>query len=95
MEKLPNVFANPINHSINNVQELYYESNRSTPSSIDINKKINQIFSSINHVYKSKVKITYKDSISEETIVGKTSLNLLTMEGKLIKITDIIDIERI
>lgn len=96
MEKLPNVYANPINHSINNAQEIFYEGARSSkPTPNDIDKKINQIFSSINHVYKSRVKITFKDTTTEEVIVGKTNINLLTMEGKLIKISDIIDIERI
>ena len=61
----------------------------------DINKKINEIFGSLNHVYKSKVRITMTDGVKEEQIVGKTNTNLLTIDNKLIKITDILDIERI
>lgn len=96
MDKLPNVFQNPINKKIDNVQDLY----RSDKAMVnhnpkDINTKINQIFGSLNHVYKSKVKITLKDETVEEEIVGKTSVNLLTIDGKLIRITDIIDIERV
>lgn len=35
------------------------------------------------------------DGIIEEQIVGKTNINLLTIDNKLIKITDILDIEKI
>lgn len=35
------------------------------------------------------------DGIHEEEIVGKTNINLLTIDNKLIKITDILDIEKI
>lgn len=96
MDKLPNVFANPINKKFENVQDLY-RSDKAVRSynPQDINKKINQIFGSSDHVYKSKVKITLNDGITTEYIVGKTNLNLLTLEGKLIKITDILDIEKI
>ena len=50
---------------------------------------------SLNHVYKSKVRITMSDGVKEEEIVGKTNINLLTIDNKLIKITDILDIEKI
>ena len=35
------------------------------------------------------------DGVKEEEIVGKTNINLLTIDNKLIKITDILDIEKI
>lgn len=97
MKDLPSVFANPIQKKLENVQDSY--SNKEDRS-VDtnprvINKKINEIFASTSHVYKSKVKITFQDRIEEHVIVGKTNLNLLTMEGKLIKITDIVDIKKI
>lgn len=96
MNKLPKVFANPINKKINNYQDLYY-SNRSIKrlNAKDINKKVNEIFGSLNHVYKSRVRITLNDNITEEVIVGKTSMYLLTIDNKKIKITDILDIEKI
>lgn len=96
MNKLPNVFASPINKKLNNYQDMY-RSDRKIKSynPKDINKKINEIFGSLNHVYKSKVRITMSDGIKEEEIVGKTNINLLTIDNKLIKITDILDIEKI
>ncbi len=96
MNKLPSVFQNPINKKIDNVQDLFRsDKKQENYNPKDINKKINQIFGSLNHVYKSKVRITLENSIIVEEIVGKTNLNLLTLDGKLIKITDIKDIEKI
>lgn len=95
MEK-PRVYANPINKKIDNVQDLFRSDKDSRSiNPVDVNKKINEIFASRNHVYKSKVRITLKDAVVEKEIVGKTSINLLTLDGNLIRITDIVDIERI
>lgn len=95
MEK-PRVFANPINKKIDNVQDLFRSDKDSRSiNPVDVNKKINEIFASRNHVYKSKVRITLKDAVIEREIVGKTNINLLTLDGDLIRITDIVDIERI
>lgn len=96
MNKLPNVFASPINKKLNNYQDMYRSDKKvKLYNPKDINKKINEIFGSLNHVYKSKVRITMTDGVKEEEIVGKTNTNLLTIDNKLIKITDILDIERI
>ena len=96
MNKLPNVFASPITKKLNNYQDLYRSDREiKTYNQKDINKKINEIFGSLNHVYKSRVRITMNDGIHEEEIVGKTNINLLTIDNKLIKITDILDIEKI
>lgn len=96
MGLLPNVFQNPINKKFDNYQELYQSDRNVEKHSVnDINKKINQIFGSLNHVYKSKVRITLSDKVIEEEIVGKTNISLLTLDGKLIKITDIKDIEKL
>ena len=95
MEK-PRVFANPINKKLDNNEDLF----RSSKSAIknnpkDINRKINEIFASTDHVYKSRVKITLKDKVLEVDLIGKTNLNLLTLDGGLIRITDILDIEKL
>ena len=96
MNKLPNVFASPITKKLNNYQDLYRsDKDIKTYNPKDINKKINEIFGSLNHVYKSRVRITMNDGIHEEEIVGKTNINLLTIDNKLIKITDILDSEKI
>ena len=96
MEK-SRVYANPINKKIENVQDLFRSDNNinNKKNPVDINKKINEIFASRNHVYKSKVRISLKDKTFDAEIVGKTNLNLLTIDGKLISIPDIVDIEKI
>ncbi len=98
MKDLPRVFANKIDTNINNDQELFYGSDRlfvKKDDDISIVKKINNIFASSHHVYKSRVKITLKDKVVEKVIVGKTSADLITMDGERIKIIDILDIERL
>ncbi len=98
MKDLPRVFANKIGN-INNTQDVFYGQDRliKNPNNdgISIVKKINNIFAASNHVYKSLVKITLKDKTIEKVIVGKTSTNLITIDGELIKIVDIVNIEKI
>ena len=99
MEK-PRVFASPINKIIHNSQEVYYERNNSYQKEIhrdqiDINKKINDIFNSSHHVYKSKVSIKTNNGNVICDIVGKTANSLLTLDGKTILIANIIDIKKI
>lgn len=96
--KLPKVFANPFNKKLTNTQEIFYS--RSTPevnkryTLNDIIKKINNIFNSSNHVFKSKVLITTSKGVNEEILIGKTPNSILTMDGKIINLKEIIDIEK-
>lgn len=94
---LPKIYANPINKSLNNNKDVFYSSAKETrsPKTVDVPRKINEIFAYYHHVYKSKVHITTNDSEFDTTIVGKTSNNLLTLNGEKISINSIIDIERI
>jgi len=95
---LPNVFANPLNKNINNAQEVFYSENKKEERTVDtysVLTKINRIFNSPNHVYKSKVRITTSKGVLEKEIVGKNGGSLLTLNGESIKIVDIIDIERL
>jgi len=98
MKELPKVFANKINENINNTQDIFDERDRyieKKKDKLSIVRKINNIFASPNHVYKSRVKIKFKDKIEEKVIVGKTNTHLLTIDGDLIRIIDIMDIEKI
>ena len=96
MHNLPKVFENKIDH-INNTQSIFYGNDRgiSNNNPKNITKKINDIFSSPNHVYKSLCKITTRNNIIEKVIVGKTNTNLITINGELINILDILDIEKL
>lgn len=95
--KLPKVFANPINKVLNNNKEVYISSKNELRGikQENILKKINEIFASPHHVYKSKVKIITNLDEFEATIVGKTNNDLLTLDGKKININNIINIDRI
>lgn len=97
MEKdLPRVFVNPINKEINNNLDIYYKGRiKEVPKNIDITKKINQIFASTSHVYKSKVRITTENDTFETTIVGKSGSDLLSLNGERIHINNIQNIEKI
>jgi len=98
LKDLPKVFANKISDNINNTQDIFYGNERNVikkTDSLSIIRKINNIFASTNHVYKSKVKIYLKDRVEEKIIVGKTTTHLITINGELIKIIDIVDIEKI
>lgn len=95
---LPRVYANPINKELKNNLD-YYVSNTNEERSINsenIPRKINEIFASPHHVYKSKVRIRLFDNQElETTIVGKTGNYLLTLNGEKVNIDNIADIEKI
>ena len=98
MKELPKVFENIIDKDIHNTQDIFYSTDRvirNKNNDESIIKKINRIFASSNHVYKSLVRITLKNGIIEKVIVGKTNSDLITIYGELIKITNILDIEKI
>ena len=96
MDKLPKVFANPINKVFNNYQNEYKGSiNYTRNIKKNINNELNKIFSSKNHIAKSRVRITLPNEVLITDIIGKTNNNVLTMDNRLIKISDILDIEKI
>ena len=90
---LPKVYANKIDKEINNDQEVFYSRNSYTNDIRSINKKINDIFSSPNFVYKKNVKILTSNGTINKTIVGINNNNLLTMDNEVINISEIKDIE--
>lgn len=96
MNNLPKVSAFEIKKKLDNSQERFYSAENKiekfSPGSVV--SKINSIFASNNHVYKSKVRIKLKDDLVEKIIVGKTAKELLTLSGEKIDIASIVDIER-
>lgn len=98
MKELPRVYPGKVRDNLQNTQEIFYGSDRGVnkkQDSLTIIRKINNIFASSSHVYKSKVKITINGREEEKVIVGKNSTSLITMDGELINITQIEDIEKI
>jgi len=99
MKKLPKLYTNTFNKKIDNsteftrVKEKILEEDKL--NKYDINKKIDMIFKSKNYIYKVDVLIKFNDKELNTTLIGKTSDNLITLDNKLIKISDIKDIKLI
>lgn len=99
MSELPKVYHNKIDKKINNNSKYYYSANKKedlkeTTDTVDIRKKINDIFRSSNFIYKANVKITTKDKNFTTKIIGRNKNYLITMDNKVISIDDIINIEK-
>ena len=105
-KKIPKVFQNKIDKDISNNDKFYYSANKDqrinetkedNKSKIikpnNINKKINEIFSSPSYVYKANVEVTTKDSTITTKIIGRNKSYLITMDNKTIPINDIVDIK--
>lgn len=102
-KKLPKVYANNIDRSIENNEKVFYSAKElekkeerqiktgALPQK-NVEQKINEIFNSPKYVYKIKVEITRRSGTEIKQIVGKNALNLITMENELIPISDILDI---
>ena len=100
-KKLPEVFHNTIDKKIRNNDDVFYSKDNKGKEVINNNNKtknirkiINEIFSSSDYVYKANVKITTKNKVINERIIGRNSKYLITMDNKTILIDDIIDIEK-
>lgn len=105
-KKLPGIFANKIDKNISNNKDVYYSANNDSKleisesrndeskkdSNLNVYQKINKIFSSTRYVYKADVRIQLKDEQIDCRIIGKNATHLITMDNKLLPISDIIDI---
>lgn len=94
---LPSVYANPINKEIKNNNDIYFgKSNEDrSASKVNVYDKINEIFASPHHVYKSNVLIKTRNGEIKTTIVGKSGNYLLCLNGDKINMLEINDISRI
>ena len=95
MNKLPKVYANNIDKKLNN-NSYFYASDDGKNDVIlnkpDVIKKINEIFSSPNYVYRANVVIKLNDGEIEKKIIGKNKDYLITIDNELISIDSIKDI---
>ena len=85
MNKLPKVFANPINKNINNEQK-YFKSDRNISSVVSISD-IDNLLNSNRFIYRSKVRINGE----EKVIIKRVGDYLLTIDNERININDIND----
>ncbi len=99
-KQLPKLFQNKINKDLKNNNKIYYSANKDQnniddlkDNKIDINQKLNNIFTSSNYIYKANVTIKTKDNSYDTKIIGKNRNFIITIDNKTIPISDIIDIE--
>lgn len=100
-KKLPNIFVNKNTGIIKNNEEFYYGKDNSNETKIIddnmkeilIRKKINDIFSSNNFIYKVNVVITTENGDKDYTLIARDKTKLLTINNEVINIKDIIDIK--
>lgn len=97
-KKLPKVFQNKIDKDLNNNNKFFYSAttkdDTETEEPIDVNKKINEIFSSPNYVYKANVEIKTKSNSYITKIIGRNKNYIITMDNKTIPISEIVDIKK-
>jgi hypothetical protein len=94
-DKLPKVYAVPITKKINNNKEIFKSGDNDIRSSRVSKKDIENIFKDKTHVYKTKVLITTNNGKKEVDVVGISNNNLLTLNGDVINIGDIIEIKKV
>lgn len=93
MNKLPRVFANPINHDINNEQKSYRSDRNtnnqtSTVTLYDIDKILKN-----RSVFGAKVKVCINNNYLVKTIVSRVDDNIFTIDNEKINIKDISSID--
>lgn len=91
-KELPKIFQNKISKD-SNVRVKYSKYEEKYDEDININQKIQTIFNNMNYVYKMDTIITLSNEIKTVTIVGRNKDSLITIDGEIIPIKDIKDIE--
>ena len=96
MEDLPKIYQMKKDKHFNNNKEVYMSNMRDEHnevlSIIDIRKKINNILSSNNFIYRTKVNIVIGNKTIEKKIIGIYNNNLVTIDNEQIPISSIKDI---
>ena len=96
MSNKPKMYRCETKKEFNNNQNVYvsYNSNNynTVSNSIDIRKKINNLFQSPNFIYRTKVNIEVDNQILTKKVVGVYNNNLVTIDNEQIPIDLIKDI---
>ena len=94
MKQLPKVYVKQFDREVKNNKEMFYSKLKDSKKK-NIVSEIDSIFHSKDFVYKSKVEIVTGDGVREEEVIGKTKGYLLTIDGKKILISNILDIKKL
>ena len=99
MKKLPNLYKNNSkipnkNQKEVNITASKVEIEKLDKEEYDVNKKIDDIFSSPRYVYKAEVNIELIDGKNiKKTIIGRTNNSLITIDDELINVNKISKID--
>lgn len=94
-KNLPKVFAVPIDKKMNNNKDIFMSSKNEIRGEVIDKNEINKIFNSKTHVYKTKVIVTTLRGEKNVDVVGMQNDNLLTLDGQIIPINEIIEIKKV
>lgn len=99
MKELPKMYQNKINKKIDSIQKVYNSfEDRTTKvndikyGNISIDKKIEDIFTSPEYVYKADVTIVTDKETIKKRIVARNKNNIITIDNEYIPISIIRDI---
>ncbi len=95
MNKLPKVFQVPINKEFKNNDIIFHQTKNEDRSELIDKKEIYKIFSSSDHVYKTKLEITLKNKVVVKDVVGIKDNKLLTIDNDIINIDDIVKLKKV
>lgn len=96
MDKLPKVYQNPIDHSINNDQKTFVSflnGDRNSKSNNFEVSKIDKILNDAHHIIKSNVRIITDTEDVKCMIISRTNTHVITIDNKKIPISSIRDIK--
>lgn len=99
MAKLPKIYRKDINKNFSNNREYIYAS-KSDNSSYDFKKKdnvmemINSLFNETGFIFNKPILIRTKDKVYDTAIIKKDLTSIYTLTEDVIKIEDILSIER-
>ena len=99
MKELPKMYQNKITKKIDSIQKVYNSSedrglklSDTKYGNISIDKKIDDIFSSPEYVYKADVTIVTDKETIQKRIVARNKNNIITINNEYIPISIIRDI---
>lgn len=98
--ELPKMYQNKISKNINSIQKVYSSIDKNSTEritnnkypNIPITKKIDNIFSAYDYVYKADVIIITENDKLKKRIVARDNNNLITIDNEYIPISIIRDI---
>ena len=95
MKKLPKIYQNKINKTINNNNTVYYcTTNNEIKEDKDINKFLDNLFNERGYIFNKALIIKTKDKEYDTAIIRRNSDSIFTLSEDKIYINDIIYIIR-